>query len=117
MTDSPYVAKRVQAGIPLWDILVRGEFVGTLSDLPREDYPMATVRYGGIVDTFDGATIHIVLEKVGDHLASMDSALEAQADEAEAVYEMEYHAEVIAPMIAAEQNAERLGWGDDEPVW
>ena len=117
MISSPYVAKRVQAGIPLWDITVRGEFVGTLSDLPMEDYPMATVRYGGIVDTFDGATIHIVLEKVGEHLASMDAVFEAQADENQALHDAEYFAEVIGPMRAAEDAAERGTWGNDEPVW
>ena len=76
MIDSPYVAKRVQAGIPLWDILVRGEEVGSLSNLPMEDSPMATVRYFGHEETFAADTIHGVLALVGDHLASFDSALD-----------------------------------------
>ncbi len=117
MIDSPYVAKRVQAGIPLWDILVRGEDVGTLSNLPMEDSPMATVRYMGHEETFAADTIYGVLAQVGELLASMDAVLEAQAATEEAIYEMEYWAEVIGPMEAAERRAERGGWDNDEPVW
>ena len=118
MISSPYVAKRVQAGIPLWDILVRGEDVGTLSNLPMEDSPMATVRYMGDETTFAADTIYAVLAQVGDHLASMDAVLEAQADEERAIYEMEHWAEVIGPMRAAEDAAERGAWGrDEDPVW
>jgi len=115
LIDSPYVAKRVQAGIPIWDITAYGRDIGVLTDLPMEDSPMATVRYGMYDEdevTFTADTIHSVLEKVGDYLASIDYALHAE-------YEAEYYAEVIGPMRAAEDRAEALGWGqaDEDPIW
>ena len=118
MTDSPYVAKRVQAGIPLWDIMAHGSFIGVLSDLPMEDSPMATIRYMGHEETFAAYTIHDVLMRVGYQLREMDAVLEAQADEDQALSDAEYYSEVIGPMEAAERRAEWLGWGrDEDPVW
>jgi len=119
MIDSPYVAKRVQAGIPIWDILAHGQDVGILTNLPMEDSPMATVRYMGYEETFAADTIYGVLALVGDHLRATDAMLEEQATEDAAIYEMEYYNEVIGPMKAAEDRAERLGWGqaDEDPVW
>lgn len=102
LTDSPYVAKRVQVGIPIWDIFVRGTYVGVLTNLPMEKTPMATVRYSGEERTFSGQTIHVVLNQVGDWLSDIDACVEDSA----AIYEMEYYAEVIAPMEAAERLAE-----------
>lgn len=104
LTDSPYVAKRVQAGIPIWDIFVRGTYVGVLTNLPMEASPMATVRYGGEERTFADGTIHAVLNQVGEWLSDIDAYMEDSA----AVHEAEYYAEVIAPMEAAERNAERF---------
>lgn len=115
LTSSPYVTRRVQAGVPIWDILVRGRDVGTLTNLPMEDSPMATVRYGMYDEdavTFAAPTVMEVLEQVGDHLAAIDTALHAES-------EAEYYAEVIGPMRAAENLAEARGWGqaDEEPIW
>lgn len=112
--DSPYVAKRSMAGIPIWDIFAHGRHLGILTDLPMEDSPMATVRYGMYDEeevTFAASTIYGVLEQVGDYLASVDSALHAES-------EAEYYNEVIGPMKAAEDRAEAMGWGrDEDPVW
>ena len=78
---------------------------------------MATVRYDGNEVTFSGESIYEVLEQVGDWLADIDSYNEMLAQEAAAIYEAEYYAEVIGPMKAAEDAAERAGWGDEDPVW
>ena len=114
-----YIAKRVQAGIPIWDILAHGQDVGSLTNLPMEPSPMATVRYMGDEITFAAETIREVLALVGVHLREMDALLEEQAAEDAAVSEMEYYNEVIGPMRAAEDLAERYstGYGDDEPIW
>ena len=113
LTESPYVAKRVQAGVPIWDILVRGVDVGSLTDLPMDDSPMATIRYemyGNDSVTFAAPTVMEVLEQVGNHLYSIDSDIKAESD-------AEYYAEVIGPMKAAEDLAEMRGWGhqNEEP--
>ena len=114
MIDSPYVAKRVQTGIPLWDIKVRGVDVGVLTDLPMEGSPMATIRYNCDEVEFAADTIRGVLAQVGDYLREVD----AEVAEAAAIYEMEHYAEVIGPMEAAERRAESMGWGrDEDPVW
>lgn len=117
LTDSPYVAKRCQADIPIWDILVRGEDVGVLTDLPMEDSPMATVRYFGEEITFTANTIYAVLNLVSKYLASFDRIMEAQAIEEAVVSEAEYYSEVIGPMKAAEDHAEARGWGNEKPIW
>ena len=115
MTDSPYVAKRVEAGVPIWDIFAHGRDIGVVTDLPMEDSPMATIRYGFYEDeevTFAAETVMEVLAQVGDHLREIDDAMHAEA-------EAEYYNEVIGPMRAAEDLAEARGWGfqDEEPVW
>lgn len=117
LTESPYVAKRLQAGIPAWDILVRGVSVGTLTDLPMEDSPMATVGYYNDDVTFAAKTIYGVLDLVGQYLHAIDVLVEGWADGEAAVTEAEYYAEVIGPMKAAEDRAERMGWGDEDPIW
>lgn len=99
LTESPYVAKRVQKGIPIWDILVRGVYVGILTNLPMEDSPMATVRYYGYEETFAGSSIYAVLEQVGDWLSRIEHDARVEA-------EFEYYNEVIAPMEYAERQAE-----------
>ena len=99
LTESPYVAKRVQAGIPIWDIFVRDVFVGVLTNLPLEPSPMATVRYYGYEETFAGPTIYAVLGQVGNWLSRIDQDNKAEA-------EAEYYNEVIAPMEYAERRAE-----------
>ena len=116
---SPYIAKRVQAGIPIWDITAHGQDIGSLTDLPMENTPMATVRYYCDEVTFAAPTIREVLALVGDHLREMDALMEEQADEAQAIYDAEYYAEVIGPMKAAEDLAERYGtgYGDEDPIW
>lgn len=117
ISGSPYIAKRVQAGIPIWDIFAHGQDIGILTNLPMEDSPMATVRYFGSEKTFAGETIRDVLAQVGDHLREIDSEMDAQADQWEAEHAAEYFAEVIGPMQAAERAAER--WAEqayrDEP--
>lgn len=118
MTDSPYVAKRVQAGVPIWSIFAHGQDIGTLTNLPMESSPMVTVRYNGMEVTFAEETVCLVLGLAGDWLRDIDGWLEMQADEDAAIHEMEYFAEVIGPMQAAEAAAERAGWGrDEDPVW
>lgn len=119
MTDSPYVAKRVQAGVPIWSIFAHGQDIGTLTNLPMESSPMVTVRYNGMEVTFAEETVYLVLGLAGNWLRDIDGWLEMQADEDAAVSEMEYYNEVIGPMRAAEDRAERLGWGqaDEDPVW
>jgi len=113
MVDSVFIAKRVEAGVPIWDITAYGRDIGTLTDLPCEDSPMATVRYDFHEDedvTFAAATIRDVLAKVGDYLRGVDADMKAEA-------EAEYYNEVIGPMKAAEDYAERFAWDNEEPVW
>ncbi len=110
---SPYVAKRVKDGVPIWDILAHGQVIGcaTVFDYEGEG-PLATVRYcSDEAVTFQGDSIRGVLEAVGTYLREVDAELEAQA-------EAEYYAEVIGPMEAEERAAEdAYRGGEDEPIF
>ena len=110
---SPYIAKRVGAGVPIWDILAHGQDIGCATVFDFEDEgPMATIHYTSDKPiTFHGTSIRDVLAKVGTYLRVVDAEMEAEA-------EAEYYSEVIGPMKAAEDAAERMGWGrDEDPVW
>ncbi len=115
MTEATFIAKRVQADVPIWDILAHGRDIGcaTIFDTDGEG-PMATVRYDWRDDTpvtFQGDSLHAVLAEVGTYLRGID-----ERDEAEA--KAEHYAEVIAPMEYAERMAEQGTWfGREEPFW
>ena len=104
MTEATFVAKRVEAGVPIWDIFAHGRDIGCATIFDYDDEgPMATVHYDYREDnpvTFQDETLHAVLAKVGTYLRGID-----ERDEAEA--KAEHYAEVIAPMEAAERLAER----------
>jgi hypothetical protein len=126
---SPYIAKRVQAGVPIWDILAHGQDIGTATIFDYEgEGPMATVRYlDNDAITFTGTSIHDLLARVGNYLRGIDSMLNALAD-IESFWagseigggpdlaDAEYYSEVIGPMEAAERLAE-LRPMEDDPVF
>jgi len=112
MADSNFVAKRVDAGVPIWTIFAYGRDIGSATVFDWEDEgPMATVRYGydDLPVTFSGSSIRDVLAKVGAFLRTIDSDMEGEAA-------AEYYSEVTGPMEAAERLAER-GYRDDDPIW
>jgi hypothetical protein len=108
---SPYIAKRVQTDIPIWDIFAHGQDIGCATVFDFEDEgPMATVHYtSDKAITFYGTSIRDVLAKVGTYLRAADAEMEAEAD-------AEYYSEVIGPMEAAERLAE-LRPMEDDPVF
>lgn len=115
MTDTTFVAKRVDAGVPIWTIFAHGHDIGcaTIFDTDGEG-PMATVRYDYRDDnpvTFQGETLRAVLADVGTYLRAIDNDAETEA-------KAEYYAEVIAPMEYAERMAANGTWfGREEPFW
>lgn len=113
MTDSNFVAKRVDAGIPIWTLFAYGQDIGcaTVFDYDNEG-PMATVRYGFHDEpvTFAGSSIRSLLAEVGAYLRDVDADMKAEAD-------AEYYMEVIGPMQAAERAAEMPWQGDEYPDW
>ena len=108
--DSPYVAKRASASVPVWNILAHGQEIGVATVYDNEG-PMATVRYHDLdmLITFQGSSIYDVLAQVGSYLRDVDEGCEVLA-------EAEYYSEVIGPMEAAEREAEYFHI-DDEPIW
>lgn len=105
------IARRIAKDVPIWNIVAGDGFdIGTLTHLPMEASPMATVRYGMDCSesgtTFTGRTIREVLHKVRVYVDEMDRLAHEEAN-------AEYYNEVIAPMQAAERAAEYR----DEYYW
>jgi len=75
-----YKAKRVAAGVPIWDLIevvtyegkVKEKEVGSLTDFPNEG-PMATVRFDGAERTVSGATVAECLSEARDAIASLEA--------------------------------------------
>lgn len=55
-----FLAKRVRAFVPVWDLTVDGAFIGTMTCFPGEG-PMATVRLGNSKMTVGGDDIRSCL--------------------------------------------------------
>jgi hypothetical protein len=99
------VAKRVAPGVPAWDILAGEDRynIGLISCLPMEGFLYkATVRYGTAEEgaEFSDRTLAGILESVRHFVDRED-------EEVRQLAAAEYYAEVIAPMEAAEREAER----------
>ena len=66
MTKTPsLIAKRVQDFVPIWDLIVDGVYVGSMTDLPDEG-PMATVTVDGVSVTVSGPTPYYCLAMAKD---------------------------------------------------
>ena len=84
-----YKAKRVAAGVPIWDLIeiinyegkVKETEVGSLTDFPNEG-PVATVRFDGAESTVSGATVAECLAEAKDAIASLEAdAADCRYDE------------------------------------
>ena len=84
-----YKAKRVSAGVPIWDLIevityegkVKEKEVGSLTDFPNEG-PVATVRFDGAESTVSGATVSECLAEAKDAIASLEAdAADCRYDE------------------------------------
>lgn len=81
MIDSPYIARRATASIPVWKLYAFGQEIGiaTIFDTDCEG-PMASVRYDPIdsefIATFQAPTIPELLAEVGEYLRKVDNDVE-----------------------------------------
>jgi len=75
-----YKAKRVAAGVPIWDLIevvtyegkAKEKEVGSLTNFPNEG-PVATVRFDGADSTVSGATVAECLAEAKDAIASLEA--------------------------------------------
>ena len=105
-----FVAKQIQKGVPIWDLLADGADIGSLTSFPGEG-PMATVKFHGRKATYSAGSIHAVL----------GAAKEGYFDLIEEVCNDEFIEDEDGEM-ARWRHEENLAddWAsreDDEPSW